>query len=68
MFIFHFNLHADIPPLSISRSLFGLLLAFTFAGATLAPPVCTQSDASRVTVSVRVVGLKSDDESVRAVL
>jgi uncharacterized protein (DUF2141 family) len=58
----------NLSPFSLSRFLFGFVLALTFAGAVLAPPAYAQSDASGGTVSFRVVGLESDDGSVRAAL
>ena len=53
---------------SISRHSFGSVLALVFASVVLAPPLYAQSDAPSGTVSVRVVGLESDDGSVRAAL
>lgn len=53
---------------SISRYSFGSVLALVFASIVLAPPLYAQSDAPSGTVSVRAVGLESDDGSVRAAL
>ncbi len=56
-----------VPHSSISRYSFGFVLALVFAGV-VAPLLHAQSASSNGTVSVRVVGLESDDGSVRAAL
>lgn len=55
-------------PFSISRSLFGFVLTLFFAAGAVTSPIHAQSDASSGTVSVRVVGLESNQGSVRAAL